>query len=164
MHRACAGAVWLSVRGSSLDPLPVSGLGGGGSQLVLGRVALASSSVCMASVAANADFGGQMRLLGYRLASDRVTLCWSAEAAMAVDYTVFVHIFDAQGKSLGAADGQPRGGLYPTSAWLPGDLVTDEHPLFLPAGASVRVGVYRLDTGERLSLEGGAETELNLTP
>ncbi len=162
--RPVVAAIWLSVRGGSLDPLPLSSPGATGSQLVLGRVALAGPSGCQAAMAANADFGGQMRLVGYTLASDGLTLCWWAEAAMTVDYTVFVHITQANGTGLGAADGQPRGGLYPTSSWLPGEVITDVHPWALPAGASVRVGVYRLDTGERLSLAGGDTTELNLTP
>jgi hypothetical protein len=131
--------------------------------VVLGRVALAGAGSCLGSTAATADFGGQMLLTSYTLADDRLTLCWSAEAAMPVDFTVFVHVVAADGQVVGSGDGQPRGGLFPTSAWAVGDVITDEHRLTLPAGARVLVGVYRLDTGERLPLAGSGDTELKLT-
>ena len=153
-------AIWLSVRGSNLDRLSI----GTDSHLVLGKVALGGPQPCTPSVMVNADFGGLIRLAGYSYSSDRLTLCWAAEQTMTVDYTVFIHVVDSAGQVVGSADGQPRSGQYPTSAWAPGETVSDTHSLSLPAGASLRLGLYRLDTGDRLSLSGGDQTELVLTP
>ncbi len=153
-------AIWLSIRGATLEPLQA----GSGSQLVLGRVALSGAQVCTPTVPLEADFGGLMRLAGYAYTAGHLTLCWRAEQAMALDYTVFIHIVDSGGQVLGNGDGQPRAGLYPTSAWVPGETVNDVHSLTLPPGASLRLGVYRLDTGERLGLVGSDQSELLLSP
>ncbi len=153
-------AIWLSVRAAGLEPLPANS----GSRLVLGSIALASSNTCIPATPVNADFGGMMRLLGYSFGGGRLALCWSAEQAMPVDYTVFVHIVDSSGRVVGNADSQPRGGLYPTSAWQPGEIVSDEHLVQLLPETSLQVGVYQQDTGERLNLAGGSETELHLSP
>ena len=53
----------------------------------------------------------------------------------------------------------PEGGFYPTSAWEPGEIVLDKHSVELAADArqgdyQFVVGLYRLDTGERLPVLG----------
>jgi hypothetical protein len=58
------------------------------------------------------------------------------------------------------------GGNYPTSAWQPGDVVEDVH--LLPVSGDLKIprgsiGLYRLDTGERLSIDGTSATEFELT-
>jgi len=87
------------------------------------------------------------------------TLYWEGTGPHAhlVDYNVFVHLIDAAGQLVATADGPPRGGSYPTGAWLPGDIVPDERrlalPPELPSGSyELRVGLYRPETGERLPL------------
>jgi hypothetical protein len=87
------------------------------------------------------------------------TLYWEGTGPHAhlVDYNVFVHLIDAAGQLVATADGPPRGGSYPTGAWLPGDIVPDERrlalPSELPSGSyELRVGLYRPETGERLPL------------
>ena len=79
------------------------------------------------------------------------------------DYTVFVHLVDQDGKIVGQHDGPPEGGKMPTSLWQEGEEVLDEHEIPVDGGLSgkrlsVEVGMYRLDTGERLAAEwsGGA--------
>jgi hypothetical protein len=57
------------------------------------------------------------------------------------------------------------GGNYPTSAWQPGDVIEDVHPL--QASGDLRIprasiGLYRLDTGERLPVDGTGATEFEL--
>ena len=111
------------------------------------------------------DLGEYIRLVGYRVERDagdgpvilRVILYWQARAAPAEDYTVFVHLLDAQSHLVGQHDGQPVGGDYPTSFWDEGETVKDEHTVAVPADAqmrelSLRIGMYRSDTGQRLSL------------
>ncbi len=77
---------------------------------------------------------------------------------MDVDYTVFLHVRNEQGKTLAQRDNQPLDGLYPTSQWQPGEPVTQPLDVDLPrdlaAGSySLHVGLYRLDTMARLPLE-----------
>lgn len=90
------------------------------------------------------------------------TLVWRAYAPVAHDYTVFVHLLDAEGQLVANDDGQPLGALFPTSVWEPGEIVSDIRalPADLPPGDyRVEVGLYRLDTGERLAT-GGTEVHL----
>ncbi|MEZ4646715.1 MAG: hypothetical protein R3E31_28980 [Chloroflexota bacterium] len=52
-------------------------------------------------------------------------------------------------------DGKPVDGRYTTLAWQPAQLIQDDHLLTLPADLppghyDIAVGLYRLETGERL--------------
>ena len=80
-----------------------------------------------------------------------------------IDYTVFVHVPNSSGTISG--DAQPVSGNYPTSLWQPGEVIEDVHSL--PAGSNLKipramVGLYRLDTGERLPIDDSGTTELEL--
>ena len=95
------------------------------------------------------DFGGQVRLAGYDLEQReetlRLTLWWQARRVPADDYTVFVHLFDpASGVIPVQSDAGPRGGAYPTSWWLAGEVVSETITLPL---ADVPAGTYRLAVG-----------------
>ncbi len=87
-------------------------------------------------------------------ASLTVTLTWAAQAVPPQDYTVFVHLVDSEGKLLAQDDAPPNAGRYPTSWWLPGDVIRDPHTLALPstptAGWELRVGLYDPMTDTRL--------------
>jgi hypothetical protein len=90
-----------------------------------------------------------------------VTFFWKALQPIGVDYTVFLHVRDEYGENVSQRDGQPFDGLYPTSQWHPGETVAlpldVDLPLDLSAGSySLAVGLYRLDTMERLPLEDGS--------
>lgn len=108
-----------------------------------------------------ADFAGQLRLAGYDRADDgRMTLYWQALTPLTANYTTFVHVLDAQGNLVAQADGQPQGGSYPTSVWQAGEFVADEKVVELVGWERplrVVVGVYQLETGERLLLADGAD-------
>jgi hypothetical protein len=107
-----------------------------------------------------ASFGGEIVLLGYTLteadAGWALELVWQAEAQPAADYTVFVHVLRADGTCcLWQADAMPRGGAYPTSRWLAGEVVTDTYAIALPGDTPpgeypIEVGLYRAETGARL--------------
>jgi hypothetical protein len=84
-----------------------------------------------------------------------LTLEWGAETVPTGDYTVFVHLVDSGGHVVTQADGQPRGGDYPTGAWLPGDRVPDRRVVHVPPDAlpgeyHLVLGMYRLETLARL--------------
>ncbi|VAW42987.1 hypothetical protein MNBD_CHLOROFLEXI01-78 [hydrothermal vent metagenome] len=85
------------------------------------------------------------------------SLFWQSEAAVADDYTVFVHLLTPEGEFVTGQDGQPLGGLYPTSFWEAGEIVVDGRSWFVdvpPGEYQLQVGLYLLATGERLSVSG----------
>jgi 4-amino-4-deoxy-L-arabinose transferase-like glycosyltransferase len=99
----------------------------------------------------------------------QVTLFWETAAALDMDYTVFLHVRDAAGTTVAQHDSQPLQGAYPTSRWLPGEMVIDPHAITLPADLPpgeyhVMAGLYRLDTLERLPLadDASGENAINL--
>lgn len=104
---------------------------------------------------ADASFGGQVRLLGYEVATSgealaaghpvTVTLAWQAEQAMEASYSVFLHLLDAGGQIVAQHDAAPRNGELPTSIWLPGEVVVDR--LVLQPPTSLLAGEYTLITG-----------------
>lgn len=109
------------------------------------------------------SFDGQMTLTGYSTypatlhagCDMDVTLYWRAEGPLLYDYTVFVHLVDSADTIVAQGDSQPRSGDYPTGLWLMGEEVSDTHLIAVPPDAEaedhwIEVGLYRLDTGERL--------------
>lgn len=111
----------------------------------------------------NAHLGEQVELLGYALGADTVrpgqmaqaTLYWRALAPMEAEYTVFVHLLDKTGTLRAQRDNPPVGGTYPTTLWMPGEVVADEYeialPIDLPAGTYTLIaGMYEPETGARL--------------
>ncbi|MBN1179629.1 MAG: hypothetical protein JXD18_10475 [Anaerolineae bacterium] len=97
------------------------------------------------------DFGAQVRLAGYTLAQSEqtldLTLWWQALATPTADYTAFVHLFDPQsGENVAQSDAQPRGGAYPTSWWVAGEVVSDTVTVQLeglpPGTYGLALGLY----------------------
>ena len=136
---------------------------GGGDRLPLamlpiGEVAGSPSPSASASV----DFGS-IRLTGYDLEqvldSIRVVLHWQAMAQVDRDYTVFVHMVNADGAKITQGDAPPGDPFFGTSIWLPGTVVLDTHTLSLPddipAGDyGLLVGLYHQPSGQRLEASG----------
>ncbi len=127
-----------------------------GDQL-LGRIEARFSQLPSHFQSFEADFGAEVRLLGfedYRLQNDQlsVTLAFQAAPKAWADYTVFVHLVDEAGQRLAGHDAQPQP---PTGQWLKDEVVLDRHRLTIPAEVSsgtygLVVGLYRADTGEAL--------------
>ena len=99
--------------------------------------------------------------LGYDLThtgeSLSVTLYWKSERAIPKDYSVFVHLLDANGNLVAQHDSAPQNGAAPTSWWLPGDLIADPHQLIVPADLvsgryTLEIGVYDSASGARLPI------------
>jgi hypothetical protein len=70
------------------------------------------------------------------------------------DYWVFVHVLDPEGEQLWTEDHLPP---TPTSQWKPGQKVEYTRTVFVPnypyiGEAIVRLGLYRPDSGKRLTL------------
>jgi hypothetical protein len=98
-------------------------------------------------------FGTLAELLGYDEAVDAnahrltLTLYWRALATTDVPYTVFNHFVDPNNHLLAQHDGIPADGRWPTTSWLPGQIIVDHQNLVLPAGvpiqqAILQVGLY----------------------
>ena len=113
-------------------------------------------------------FGGLAGLEGLNIVAGednrlKVGLLWSSRGVTAKDYTVFVHITDRDGRLIAQDDGMPAKGSYPTSSWDPGDLVEDIREMTLPPGTRcseyrVEVGMYLVESGQRLSLPDGRDS------
>lgn len=120
----------------------------------------------------NANLGDPpvIRLLGYgqALQGDELslTLYWESVAPTPVDWSVFVHLRDGTGATVAQMDGPVGGGSYPTSVWAAGEIIGDNFsiPLDTLTGGlySVVVGLYNIETGERLIVPGNPENALLL--
>jgi hypothetical protein len=106
---------------------------------------------------AEADFVGLISLLAYEVlegeaGSLSLVLYWRCLERMETDYTVFVHLLDAEGNIVAQGDSPPVQGHYPTTRWAVGELVRDEHPLVGPPetmahGVRFAVGWYSAQEG-----------------
>jgi hypothetical protein len=95
-----------------------------------------------------------IELVGYNIESSTgsitLTLIWRALKSIDMDYTVFTHVIDPSGQSIGGQDNQPMRGAYPTSWWMPGEYVIDQYELNVKPGYAIEVGMYDPETGARL--------------
>lgn len=146
------------------EQLPILSIEGeeAGESLVLPAFRISGEAAPTPENALSFQVGDSFRLIGYSLSGSTepggelaVTLFWQSRQATDTDYQVFVHLVDGQGQVWAQGDSAPRTGSYPTSFWLPGEIIEDTHrislPPELPSGDyRVRMGIYLLDTGERL--------------
>ena len=113
------------------------------------------------------DLGGQAALVGYDFPQNAVqpgdtlpiTLFWQAQARMAEDYQVFVHLMGPDGRPVAQGDKSPLDGDWPTSAWEPGQTFEDAYQIqvpddLAPGAYELRVGLYRLADFTRLPVQG----------
>lgn len=159
----------LSCEGGG-DEDPSAERGPDGTYHRLGVLGLALLPPTSSSVGlSTATLGGKVALVGYqagpadlRPGEDlRVTLFWRALAALEEDYTVFVHFVDAggAGEIYAQQDNPPARGGRPTSTWAGDEIVEDRYvlrmPVDIPPGSyRVEIGMYDLQTMERLSVDG----------
>ena len=110
-----------------------------------------------------AELGGLVELVGYDLsptalaAGDTVqlTLVWRCLREMDTSYTVFVHLLDGEQQIRGQQDNPPVGGRYPTTLWVPDEIVIDTYAIEIDADAPsgdyvFEVGMYDPANVERL--------------
>lgn len=88
-----------------------------------------------------------------------VDLKWESLREDLGNYTIFVHLYDAQGHLVTNRDRPPLGSLFPFPLWEQGELVEDSRAFSVPSGLSsgpyeVRVGLYDPVTGERVTASG----------
>jgi hypothetical protein len=110
-----------------------------------------------------ARLGDVVELLGYDLdrSGDTIhlTLIWRCLREMEVSYTVFTHLLGEGSNGAwqirGQQDNPPVGGSYPTTLWVPGEVVVDEYALAVQPDALkgkyvIEVGLYDAATMQRL--------------
>jgi hypothetical protein len=125
--------------------------------------------------ALDADLGGRVRLAGYDLDCDRathacdVTLHWQAQERMDTSYTVLAQLIGPAGNVRAQADVVPQQGGYPTTWWLPGEVVVDGVALDVPRTEKkvtyrLIVGLYDPVSGERLQVSGTGRDYVELAP
>ncbi len=126
----------------------------------------------------DADFGSltfppEMRLLGYKLdtaqvtpgGAVRLTLYWQSLVAMDRDWSVFVHVVDENSVVVAQRDTYPGLGLMPTRKWQVGRTLADTYVInlspttYTPGEASIEIGLYDYNTGERLLIVSGEHAE-----
>ncbi|GIW05225.1 MAG: hypothetical protein KatS3mg060_0030 [Dehalococcoidia bacterium] len=117
---------------------------------------------------------GRVRLVSVALPSEAtagallpVRLDWQAAEPLPVEYAVYVHVLDGDGRLTAQRDAPPAAGTRPTLAWPIGALVADRQviplPADLPAGNyRVRAGLYDPKTGERLRGATGDGVDLGI--
>ncbi len=142
---------------------------------VIGTVKLrGTESSRPAAYPLNMAFVGGLVLSGYDLSATQLvpgdtlylTLYWSPSGPLPTDYTVFVHLLSGSGELVAQADGPPRNGRYPTTAWGAGERFDDLHRLTLPDNLppgqyTLSLGLYNSQDGLRLPLaDGGNQIRL----
>jgi len=139
----------------------------GGSSLSLGQVRVQATDRLWAPPPfdhpVGARLGDRVELVGYDLEGTearpgdllRLTLVWRCLEPVEASYTVFTHLLDAGGQVRGQVDNPPVHGTYPTTLWVPGEIVVDEYDLpvaadALPGSYVIEVGMYDPETMGRL--------------
>jgi hypothetical protein len=84
---------------------------------------------------------------------------WSTSRRVRRPYTVFVHMYDAQGELAAQRDVMPLNGGWPTSCWQPEASFEDRYELvhlapLAPGRYRLELGLYWLPSGERVPVEG----------
>lgn len=125
----------------------------------------------------DADFGGEVRLLGYQLETEsaapgdaiRLTLYWQSQIQMDRNWSIFVHLVDEAGVIFAQRDRYPGQGALATTLLTPGQTWADAYVIPIPAvayapvNARIEVGLYDLLDGARLPV-GDGQTALTLAP
>ena len=119
-----------------------------------------------------AILGQRIRFLGYDLHHSPfkpggqvyLTLYWQALDRVENDYTVFTHVLDSEGRLRAQKDNPPVNGLLPTSAWEAGEIIQDRYiiplaPDLPPGEYQLEIGMYQLETGQRLRVREGPDIE-----
>ncbi len=123
------------------------------------------------TVQSGVSFGDEILLRRYLLDAKPLAggdilpfeLVWMAQKSPLPNYKIFAHLLDANGRIVAQRDSEPQNGFAPTSQWKTGVEVSDKVGLLIPPGTppgaySLVIGVYRGDSGERLTRRDGSDT------
>lgn len=124
-----------------------------------------------------AQFESGVVLLGYNMQAPAiqpggvitVTLYWRARRSIPTSYKVSVQILESGPRILAQDDSIPAHWTRPTTAWLLGEIITDEHVLSIPSDAApgtytLIAALYEEATSQRVRVEqGGTRDHVTLT-
>lgn len=118
-------------------------------------------------------YENKIAFLGYNIDTEeiekgksfKITYFWKSLAETNISDTIFVHFVDENGKIAFQQDHEPAYGIYPTSMWKPGDVITEEYevnvPESIPPGNySIKVGLYDRKTKKRLHLSATSDSTI----
>ena len=122
-------------------------------------------------VAVDVAFGTLARLVGFDPPTESVlagqpiplTLYWqSLGTGEPVAYTVFAQVLDENGRLVAQHDAPPENGRRPTTGWVEGEYIQDEHLLIFreenfTGEGQIVVGLYDQESGVRLTLPDGRD-------
>lgn len=116
----------------------------------------------------------QVRLLGYDIdvtnafpgGTIKLVLYWQALTPFSKSYQVFTHL--VQDNIQGQHDSAPECGINPTTRWEPGQVIPDTHiipiaPDAAPGQSKIMVGMYELETLDRIAIKDAPDNILTLT-
>lgn len=123
------------------------------------------------------DYAGQVRLLGYETEAASLetgqplvlTMYWQALSSPGKKYTLFLHVLDSWGNSIGETD-VVLNRRYPTAAWDPGDTVAETYTVSLrepadrPSAITVEAGLYTYPGLELLEASDSRGRRLGTSP
>jgi len=117
------------------------------------------------------SLGERVKLLGYDIGEEppqpgdtlNLSLYWQATAPLSRTYTVFTHLVGPEGQIVGQQDNMPVADSWPTTCWMPGEIVVDQYDIPVdsetsPGAYTLETGMYLLESGERLSTHGRSTT------
>jgi 4-amino-4-deoxy-L-arabinose transferase-like glycosyltransferase len=143
------------------QPLLVSaGSGSPSASLRVGPLRLSGPPTAAPAMAPMAVFGdGEIALLAASRKGNDVTLTWQALGQPRGDYTVFVHLLDANGRLIAQHDGLPVASSFPTRLWRAGDVISDIHHLDGEdtGGARLEIGLYTSPDSRRIETAAGGD-------
>lgn len=112
---------------------------------------------------ANADTHSPAHISVSANAELHLNLEWRARQAPQKEYTVFVHLLDAQNNLVRQQDNPPLNGGYKTNIWDAGERVVDSYGLDLnqlpPGEYRLMLGMYASEGGERLPAQSAQGVE-----
>jgi hypothetical protein len=121
------------------------------------REASFEDQICLQGYDLETASGGTSVMPGETVA---LTLHWEACGPVVEDYHTFVHLIGPDGQTVSQSDAPPIQGQYPTTFWQQGERLADRYQVEIPADTPsgeylLRVGLYVLANGERLTVESG---------
>lgn len=120
-------------------------------------------------------FGPEIRLTNLALRSgdykvgDIVPIQFDAvtSAPLSIRYKIFAHIGRLDAPPVASNDMEPMAGYRPTDKWVPGEVMTLRHGVWLgpdtpPGEYGVYIGIYDAGTGRRLTVSGASAVDNRL--
>lgn len=141
----------------------------------LARYALPPDTFEYVQSKVNVRFGEHITLTDYAISTTHVQpddtlmvrLFWKTDVALNERYKVFVQLLNQDGVLVAQHDAEPTGGQFPTTAWIVGQPITDQHAVFIPNSLSIThntliVGLYNIEQPDKRVLIAGGQDAYSL--